>query len=155
MMGTLNWRKEYCSRGHRRIPENVGRSGECRECHCAYVSKYRVENLEKLRAADRKWRFNLSSKAFEVLFQQQRGCCCCGLVFGAKNGNRYRPTVDHDHACCPGNHSCGKCVRGLLCQRCNHVLGLYEKWGDIHLLPAYLKEYLDTHHRNEWPGTPR
>lgn len=32
--------------------------------------------------------------------------------------------VDHDHACCPGKVSCGKCVRGLICNPCNKgVLG--------------------------------
>jgi hypothetical protein len=31
--------------------------------------------------------------------------------------------VDHDHACCPGRKSCGKCVRSLLCSLCNTGIG--------------------------------
>lgn len=34
--------------------------------------------------------------------------------------------IDHDHSCCPGNYSCGKCLRGLLCPGCNSNLGWVE-----------------------------
>ena len=27
--------------------------------------------------------------------------------------------VDHDHSCCEGGNSCGKCIRGVLCRGCN------------------------------------
>jgi hypothetical protein len=32
--------------------------------------------------------------------------------------------VDHDHACCPGARSCGRCIRGLTCSSCNWMIGL-------------------------------
>lgn len=35
--------------------------------------------------------------------------------------------VDHDHACCGENHGCRGCVRGLLCDFCNRVLGRIEQ----------------------------
>lgn len=32
--------------------------------------------------------------------------------------------VDHDHSCCPGQHTCGKCVREILCHGCNVGIGI-------------------------------
>src|SRR6266496_914731 len=33
-------------------------------------------------------------------------------------------TIDHDHDCCPGSASCGKCIRGFLCGLCNSAIGM-------------------------------
>jgi hypothetical protein len=43
-----------------------------------------------------------------------------------------RLSVDHDHSCCPGNTSCGKCTRGLLCSHCNKTLGMVN--DDVNIL---------------------
>lgn len=40
---------------------------------------------------------------------------------------------DHDHACCPGHSSCGLCIRGLLCSRCNTIAGFVEAASDVGL----------------------
>jgi hypothetical protein len=34
--------------------------------------------------------------------------------------------VDHDHNCCPKSGSCGKCVRGMICSKCNAAVQRYE-----------------------------
>lgn len=50
--------------------------------------------------------------------------------------------VDHDHACCPGQASCGACVRGLLCRACNQALGnLGDDYSRILDLATYLLSF--------------
>ena len=59
---------------------------------------------------------------YSVLLAEQGGRCAMCQV--ESSGRSF--SVDHDHRCCPGDYSCGQCVRGLLCLRCNTALGLYE-----------------------------
>ncbi|WP_405373428.1 MULTISPECIES: endonuclease domain-containing protein [unclassified Microbacterium] len=49
--------------------------------------------------------------------------------------------VDHDHSCCPGHITCGRCVRGFLCGLCNRGLGAFRDDPD-RLVNAI--EYLQT-----------
>lgn len=39
---------------------------------------------------------------------------------------RKKLQLDHDHSCCPGRTSCGKCIRGFVCAVCNSNIYLYE-----------------------------
>jgi hypothetical protein len=61
-------------------------------------------------------RYKLTGEAWLFLLDGQNSMCpICnlGLLDGAKIH------IDHDHACCPGTQSCGKCTRGLLHELCN------------------------------------
>lgn len=68
--------------------------------------------------------------AYETLAMwMQRGTCgLCDrpLSMRKKTGNVGGYGIDHDHRCCPGPASCGKCVRDLLCTGCNTRLGAVE-----------------------------
>ncbi len=64
-------------------------------------------------------RYNLSPSQYAELLTSQGGVC----AICAQPPGRRRLFVDHDHACCAGRQSCGRCVRALLCVRCNSMLG--------------------------------
>ena len=53
----------------------------------------------------------------ELVKIQESKCALCGKI------PTKRLYVDHDHNCCPGKRSCGKCIRGLLCKKCNSGIG--------------------------------
>lgn len=79
----------------------------CKKCR-SYMGHERVLSRYKM---------NIEQYLF-LLKQQDYKCKICG---GTENK---RLSVDHDHNCCPGQYTCGKCTRGLLCSKCNKTLGL-------------------------------
>lgn len=76
--------------------------------------------------------YGISAAQYAEMLRAQEGCC--KLCRTPQIDEPQRFTVDHDHACCPGAKTCGKCVRGLLCTRCNKALGLFR--DDPELLTA-------------------
>lgn len=86
------------------------------------------------RDKDRAYRYNMPVEEFRSLLRAQGySCAVCGEMFGTDKA----PDVDHDHLCCPGRVGCGRCNRGLVCARCNKVLGLFE--DDVTLFEAATK----------------
>lgn len=49
-------------------------------------------------------------------------CDICDTEIG-----RFSINVDHDHSCCPGQGTCGNCIRGLLCRACNRAIGSFSE----------------------------
>ena len=76
-------------------------------------------------------------KFMNMIETQGNGCALCKAP-----GTWETLVVDHDHQCCPKQFSCGNCIRGALCKKCNTALGLL---GDtIESLQAaadYVKNY--------------
>jgi hypothetical protein len=65
-----------------------------------------------------KHKYGLDRDSYNRLVDSQGGrCAICGIV------PELLLVVDHDHSCCPGKKTCGECVRGLLCNRCNTGIG--------------------------------
>jgi Recombination endonuclease VII len=90
----------------------------------------RIIYLQNRRDSSRKWylrtTYNISSEQYlEMLQKNNDSCWICN------EKKDYWLHVDHDHSCCPGSKSCGKCVRGLLCHNCNSMLGHSKDSSDI------------------------
>lgn len=87
----------------------------------AYLAQVREVNRQKGRGYSMKHRHGITLEQWDELLTAQAGCCyLCNepLV----EGNIH---VDHDHACCRGKRSCGSCIRGLACQKCNQGIGQF------------------------------
>ena len=86
------------------------------------VCKLCVNHYDRLR------RYGLDQDGYEALLAAQcHVCALCDEPFADDNV----ACVDHDHSCCPGAPSCGRCVRGLICHRCNKAIGLLEDDLDL------------------------
>lgn len=88
------------------------------------------------------WKFNITEEEYDRLLEKQNGVCAVcerpeALIIRGKVVNL---GVDHDHACCPGKRSCGKCVKGLLCSTCNGYVELCRR--NPRLLKR-LRKYID------------
>lgn len=96
------------------------------------VIRTEPERAERIRQKERerhpdKWiraQYGMTRAQWNALLESQGGkCAICGTTEGRGNGKTNHFHIDHDHGCCPGKKSCGKCIRGLLCNQCNPMLG--------------------------------
>lgn len=84
-------------------------------------------------------RYGLTQEQFDQMLEDQGYACAMG---GEPFEDGQQICIDHDHACCPvvpgrETRCCGRCVRGLLCFRCNTALGYVEMYGE--LARAYIR----------------
>lgn len=119
-----------CKRGH--TTERMRADGSCGTCRSEQFKAYwQSLTLEEKWTIQRKSNlirlYKLTPEMYTAMLRKQDyKCLSCSDVFSGKTNGKARGTfaVDHDHGCCPGQKSCGKCVRGLLCYSCNCILGL-------------------------------
>lgn len=74
--------------------------------------------------------YGIDAATYRRMLEEQGHACRICLKHETathQSGTLRRLSVDHDHKCCPGKKSCGKCVRGLLCARCNSAIGLVDE----------------------------
>lgn len=101
----------------------------CKECRSkAQVLRQQVDPTYPLRhrRSILKHRYNITPEQYDELLLAQGGGCAICKTKDPQGKSKEFFSVDHDHTCCPGTRSCGKCVRGLLCVRCNNSVGWFE-----------------------------
>jgi hypothetical protein len=126
-----------------------GLSTYCKVCCRAKTAAYRVAHPNYVAAYNRahpqtpevsrhfhlKNTFKMTPQQYdELLAAQGGGCATCGSTSPGRAKKHF--TVDHDHSCCPGFRSCGKCVRGLLCQDCNTAIGMFKESPEVMMAAA-------------------
>ena len=80
--------------------------------------EFRTMKKEASRGYWLKSQYSLSLEEYDIMVEQQSGCCkICGIP---QSELKQRLVVDH-------NHKTGE-VRGLLCTACNVRVGWYENW---------------------------
>lgn len=117
------------------------RRGECRECEQEKRRKHKAKNPQKHKEEHRraiiKNKYGLSRDDWQRRYDEQNGLCPI-----CKEPIDIFASIDHDHSCCDSPSSCGQCVRGILCRKCNSGLGYLN--DDLSLLEnavAYMKEW--------------
>ena len=84
----------------------------CRECYNLYRKANSYDPKERNKLYQKKAKYGLSEEEYRYLFiKQNNKCDICGESFDSTI-----PVVDH-------NHNTGV-VRGLLCSKCNTLLGM-------------------------------
>jgi len=102
---------------------SVGRSPRCTVCKKKRTS-------DKAHATTIKAKYGITGEEYAALLADQGGVC---YICGGKSGKK-RLAVDHDH-------KTGE-TRGLLCKRCNRMLGYYRDNADTFQRAAiYLRSY--------------
>ncbi len=93
---------------------------ENREANRESQRRYRAKRGTDGRRAQA-WAQNhgLRPEDWAALWDAQDGrCYLCGDEMAAGQAH-----IDHDHRCCPKDHSCAYCRRGLAHASCNHLIG--------------------------------
>lgn len=133
--------------GHEKSIENIFINSQkakmCRICYERRMKKWYTKNKERILIKRReyykdnpsKFRFKQKLVLYKIsieqynnmLLRQSYKCAACQKPFLENE----TPAIDHDHSCCSGNKSCGKCVRGLIHRNCNTIEGLCKSDPEI------------------------
>lgn len=105
------------NRQYRSNPENREKLKKWRE-------KYRASNAGKMMTRKHLLaKYNLTFETYDSLLKQQSGVC---LFCSEPPDQGINMDIEHDHTCCNGAYSCGKCIRGIVHHGCNGIIAIIE-----------------------------
>ena len=116
--------------------ENKQGRAICKDCRAKKAKKHRADFPDLYRGYEYKKKYKITLEIYNNKLKEQGGVCAiCG-------GTWVRAlVVDHNHKCCPGENTCGKCLRSLLCGPCNSGLGSFrESINNLHIAIEYLEK---------------
>jgi len=131
----LEGRKKTARASHKKWVERMLEKGKSdnpaeRDIFQIYLEKRR----RAVAAATKQWveanPLHKRAYIYGMSVERLKGLLDTGCSY-AKCGAKERLVVDHDHNCCPGQGSCGRCVRGVLCHKHNIALGGIERDPDF------------------------
>lgn len=119
----------YCNKCQQTMPEEkfYATRNYCKDCQATYRKKYRAanpnytkeyrrKNKEQMLNADLKWRYGVTLTTYNNMFEEQEGKCAICTRHQLEFTRRL--AVDHEHE--------RGFIRGLLCDGCNRMVGLFE-----------------------------
>lgn len=107
---------------------------KCKKCIAELKKGYRSSEAQRAKSkAYAMWyKYGISWDEYTEFIKD--GCEACGSL---KN-----LSIDHDHNCCPGTKTCGKCLRGALCRGCNTLEGFVRaNPASLNGVIAYMKKH--------------
>jgi len=143
--------KAFCKRGHAFAVTGRYKGGCCKACkdqyhksdeyqkyHKAYIKQWDIDNKEYKDKQVREWqyktKFGITIHDYDVMLaNQDHSCAVCERP---QSDFKRKFSIDHDH-------KTGK-VRALLCDNCNHALGMV---NDSPILLQKLISYLENYNR--------
>lgn len=141
---------KYCSTRCKEVSKRKDRDCEyriCGWCTTSYTFKHSTAgdratmkvtcsdtcDKEYFKYANQASLYKIHPREYKRLMNSQ--CEVCGMEENL--------CIDHDHSCCAGVRSCGKCVRGVLCFACNHAEGKLKTAENAYNLTIYMQPRLD------------
>ena len=133
----LGYQCKECVSEYHALPANKAKRAERRANpvnrarDAVSAAAWRRANPEKIKRSLIKSKYNLTMTQYKELMAN--GCAVCGSIDEL--------CIDHDHNCCAGKTSCGKCVRGALCNKHNLADGAFGTIDEIVTYLAYRMQF--------------